>query len=66
MLTVAPSGMEKLHTFGEMPSLSVQVLKFTGMAAELEARVKLVSMPSRFFRKNVTGLSRAITAISRP
>ena len=58
--------MEKLHTFGEMPSLSVQVLRFTGMAAELEARVKLVSIPSQHFWKKVIGFSRAITATSSP
>ena len=36
MLMVAPSGIEKLQTFGDIPSFSVQVLMFTGMAAELE------------------------------
>ena len=49
ILIVAPSGMEKEATFGETPSFSVQTRRFVGIAAELEEREKLVSIPSRIF-----------------
>ena len=66
MLTVAPRGIEKLHTLGEIPNLSVQVLMLVGIAAELEESVKLVSIPSRFLRKKVNGLSRPSKRMKRP
>ena len=39
ILMVAPRGMEKFATFGEIPSFSVQMRRFVGMAAELEENV---------------------------
>lgn len=49
ILTVDPRGMEKLLTFGEMPSFSVQHFIFMGIAAELDDSIKLVIIPSRYF-----------------
>lgn len=44
----------------------MQILMLVGMAAELEDRVKLVSMPSRFFLKNVIGFKRPRIKTMRP
>ena len=44
--TVAPNGIEKLYSLGSIPSLSLHILILIGIDAELEARVKLVSIPS--------------------
>ena len=41
ILTVAPRGIEKLQTFGEIPILSVQTRRLMGMEAELELVMKL-------------------------
>ena len=63
---VAPRGMEKLHTFGEIPIFSVQICIFKGIAALLEDSVKALIMPGRFFLKKIKGFSLPIRKIRIP
>ena len=56
MLTVAPSGMEKAHTFVETP-MFLQELILKGMAALEEARLKFVSIVGACFFKRGSGFS---------
>ena len=49
ILSVAPSGMEILQTFGEIPSFSRQAFRLCGMEALLDANTKDISIDGAYF-----------------
>jgi hypothetical protein len=63
---VAPRGIEKLASFGDIPSFFVQIFMFVGMAALLDDSARLVSIPSFAFAKNLKGLTRPSAVSNNP
>ena len=59
IFNVAPSGMEKAHTFWEIPRFW-QDLMLNGMAAFEEARLKLVSIVGACFLIKIIGFTFSI------